>query len=301
MADWAIGDVQGCYKELRKLSKRTKFKPGRDRLWLVGDLVNRGPQSLDVLRYVADLGDNAKVVLGNHDLHLLAVRAGVTQAKKSDTLDALLSASDADELLDWLQSQPLIQAHEDGHHVMLHAGIVPQWSVEDALIHGAKVAKVLRGEKAPKYFDHMYGNEPTKWKNKLKGPERWRFITNTLTRLRYCTARGELEMKHKGPPELASTSIIRPWYDWRPPNEKHCLVTGHWSALGIRHTSQHVSLDTGCVWGGELTAYNLQTRRFIQVASEQKKASFMKPDPKYRPAKGRSWRAVLSAASGKKR
>lgn len=294
MADWAIGDIQGCYKELRKLTKKIKFKPGQDRLWLVGDLVNRGPLSLEVLRYVADLGDNAKVVLGNHDLHLLAIHAGVTEARRGDTLEPILSAHDSNQLLDWLQRQPLIAAHEDGHHFMLHAGIAPQWSMADAIKQANKVTKALRSDKAGKYFAHMYGNTPKKWTPKQRGHARRRVVTNILTRMRYCNQDGELAMRHKGPPELASTDFIRPWYDWRPNDESHCLITGHWSALGIRQTPTHVSLDTGCVWGGELTAYNLQTQQFVQVASKQKKASFMKPNPKYRPSKGQSWRAIIS-------
>lgn len=296
MADWAIGDVQGCYKELRKLCKQIKFTPGQDRLWLVGDLVNRGPKSLDVLRFVSDLGRSAEVVLGNHDLHLLAIRAGVTTARGGDTLDKLLAAHDSDELLNWLQQQPLVKAHEDGQHVMLHAGLVPQWTVADAVKYGKEVQKVLNSKKAQKYFNKMYGNEPARWNNELSGPKRWRMITNTLTRLRYCSENGELQLKHKGPPDLASTENIKPWYEWRPSEQTECLVTGHWSALGIRHTDQHVSIDTGCVWGGELTAYNLQSKHFVQVPSLQPKASFMIPKKKFKPKKGPRWRALLRNA-----
>lgn len=286
MADWAIGDIQGCYKELRKLCKKINYKPGQDRLWLVGDLVNRGPKSLDVLRYLSDLGDSAVVVLGNHDLHLLAIRAGATSPKNGDTLEALLQAKDADSQLDWLQAQPLIKAHEDGQHVMLHAGLSPQWTVEEALQYGAEVQQVLASKQAAKYFKKMYGNEPLLWSDDLDGPDRWRFITNTLTRVRYCHIDGRLELKHKGPPETASTDTIKPWYDWRPLGEPQRLITGHWSALGLRQTNQHVSLDTGCVWGGELTAYCLQTEAFVQVKSKQPKADFMTPSKKFRPKKG---------------
>lgn len=294
MADWAIGDIQGCYKELRKLCKKIHFKAGRDRLWLVGDLVNRGPKSLDVLRFVADLGDSAEVVLGNHDLHLLAIRAGATSPRNGDTLNKLLKASDSDELLDWLQTQPLIKAHEDGQHVMLHAGLVPQWSVADAISYGSEVQQVLASKKAAKFFNKMYGNEPSLWNDELSAAKRWRFITNTLTRLRYCSDQGKLELKHKGPPDLASTKLIKPWYEWRPASQQECIITGHWSALGLRQTKQHVSLDTGCVWGGELTAYNLQDQSFAQVASKQPKASFMKADKTLRPKKGPRWRAFLA-------
>ncbi|MDD9893926.1 MAG: symmetrical bis(5'-nucleosyl)-tetraphosphatase [Gammaproteobacteria bacterium] len=293
MADWAIGDVQGCYKELRKLCKKIDFNPSNDRLWLVGDLVNRGPKSLDVLRFVSDLGDSAEVILGNHDLHLLAIRAGVTEPRGGDTLNKLLKARDSDELLDWLQRQPLVKAHEDGHHVMLHAGVVPQWSVSDAVNFGEEVHTVLCSKKATKFFNKMYGNEPAIWDPALSGAKRWRFITNTLTRVRYCGNDGELQLKHKGPPDMASTDTIKPWYEWRPADQQECIVTGHWSALGIRQTDQHVSIDTGCVWGGELTAYNLEDKSFIQVASKQPKASFMKPSKKFKPKKGPRWRAFL--------
>lgn len=293
MADWAIGDIQGCYKELRKLCKKIKFRPNQDRLWLVGDLVNRGPKSLDVLRFLADQGESVEVVLGNHDLHLLAIRAGATTPRNGDTLKKLLSAADCDALLDWLQTQPLVKAHEDGKHVMLHAGIVPQWSVTEAIEYGAEVQQVLSSKKAQKFFNKMYGNEPSQWQPELSGAKRWRFITNTLTRLRYCSDQGELQLKHKGPPDLASTELIKPWYEWRPSEQQECLITGHWSALGLRQTEQHVSLDTGCVWGGELTAYNLQDKTFAQVASKQPKASFMKSKKKFRPKKGPRWRAFL--------
>lgn len=275
MADWAIGDIQGCYKELKKLCKKIRFKPGQDRLWLVGDLVNRGPQSLETLQFLADFGDSVQIVLGNHDLHLLAVRAGATSLRSGDTLAETLDSPDADPLLDWLQSKPLVKAHEDGRHVMLHAGIVPQWSLNDALAHSDELQRVLKDKKSNQYFQGMYGNTPKQWNNKLKGIERWRFITNALTRLRYCGEDGQLEMKHKGPPILASTETIKPWYDWRPKDDSHCILTGHWSALGLRQTDNHISLDTGCVWGGQLTAYCLQDKRFVQVASKQPKASFM--------------------------
>lgn len=275
MADWAIGDIQGCYKELRKLCKKIGFRPGKDRLWLVGDLVNRGPQSLETLQYLADLGDSAEIVLGNHDLHLLAIRAGTTTQRGGDTLSEVLNSQDADPLLDWLQSKPLVKAHEDGKHVMLHAGMVPQWSIADALAYSDEIHAVLTKKKSKKYFRDMYGNTPNLWQDKLSGADRWRFITNTLTRLRYCSEDGQLELKHKGPPILATTETIKPWYEWRPKDESHCLLTGHWSALGLRQTDNHISLDTGCVWGGHLTAYCLQSKKFVQVASKQPKADFM--------------------------
>lgn len=293
MADWAIGDVQGCYKELKKLCKTIGFKAGRDRLWLVGDLVNRGPKSLDVLRFTADLGDSAKVALGNHDLHLLAIRAGYADMRGGDTLEKVLNAKDGNALMDWLQQQPLIAQHEDEQHIMVHAGIPPCWTVNDAIHYSQEVEQRLQSNKAHKFFKKMYGNKPANWSTELSGPKRRRYITNALTRMRFCTETGGLEMKHKGAPEMAGTETIRPWYDWRQNDGNHCLITGHWSALGIRHINNHVALDTGCVWGGELTAFNLQTQQFVQVASAQPKASFMKPKKKFKPKKGPRWRAFL--------
>jgi bis(5'-nucleosyl)-tetraphosphatase (symmetrical) len=250
----AIGDVQGCYEELRALIARLRFSADRDRLWFVGDLVNRGPRSLDVLRYVRALGDNAIVVLGNHDLHLLAVACGGHTARRSDTLAQILQAPDRDALLEWLAGRPL--AHFEAGDLLLHAGVVPQWTLALTLALAREVEAALRHD--PRHlFDHMYGDEPDHWSADLSGADRLRFAINVLTRLRVCTGEGRINLRLKGKPPAAD-SPWRPWFDIESRRTRDArIIFGHWSALGLIMRNGVIGLDSGCVWGGALTAVNL--------------------------------------------
>ena len=254
MSRHAIGDVQGCCDELRALLGRLGFSADRDRLWFVGFLVNRGPQSLEVLRYVRALGDNAIVVLGNHDLHLLAIAFGSRPARRSDTLDEILRAPDRDPLLEWLASRPL--AHFEAGDLLVHAGVVPQWTVEMTLALAHEVESALRND-ARNLFDHMYGDEPDRWSDGLAGTDRLRFAINVLTRMRVCTDEGRINLRIKGKPPAAN-SPWRPWFDIENRRTRDArVVFGHWSALGLVMRKQVIGLDSGCVWGGALTAIDL--------------------------------------------
>lgn len=254
MSRYAIGDIQGCCDELRTLLTRIGFAADRDRLWLVGDLVNRGPQSLATLRLVRALGDNAVVVLGNHDLHLLAVAYGCRTARRSDTLEEILRASDRDALLEWLAARPL--AHFEAGDLLVHAGVVPQWTVETTLALAREVESALRTD--PRHlFEHMYGDEPDRWSTDLEGTDRLRFAINVLTRMRVCTSEGRINLHLKGKPPAAGSPWL-PWFDVesrRTRDER--VVFGHWSALGLIVRSDVIGLDSGCVWGGALTAIDL--------------------------------------------
>jgi bis(5'-nucleosyl)-tetraphosphatase (symmetrical) len=250
--------VQGCDEELRALLARLKFSADRDRLWFVGDLVNRGPGSLATLRLVRSLGDNAVVVLGNHDLHLLAVALGAHRRRKSDTLDDVLAAPDRDELLEWLTTRPL--AHAEGNDLMVHAGVVPQWSPAETLRLAAEVSAALRRDPRG-LFEHMYGNEPVRWDEQLAGMDRLRFVINVLTRLRVCTADGRIDVSVKGTPP-PPPSPLRPWFEFAQRATRDArVIFGHWSALGLVQRSGVLGLDTGCVWGGRLTAQDLDSDR----------------------------------------
>ncbi|HKT72483.1 MAG TPA: symmetrical bis(5'-nucleosyl)-tetraphosphatase [Steroidobacteraceae bacterium] len=262
MSRYAIGDIQGCYEELRALLARVRFSPDRDRLWLVGDLVNRGPQSLEVLRYVRSLGDSAIVVLGNHDLHLLAVIHGSRRKRRSDTLDDILNASDRDKLLEWLATRPLAHRDPERGELMVHAGVVPQWTTERTLELAQEVETALRRDPA-RLFEQMYGDEPSRWRDDLTGADRLRFTINTLTRLRVCTADGKVDLKVKGKPQAASSgSPYRAWFDHEGRRTAGTrMVFGHWSALGFVQRHNIVGLDSGCVWGGALTALDLDSDR----------------------------------------
>jgi bis(5'-nucleosyl)-tetraphosphatase (symmetrical) len=253
---YAVGDIQGCYIELRELLTRLSFSADRDQIWFVGDLVNRGPKSLEVLRFVRSLGDNAITVLGNHDLHLLAIACGTQHKRKHDTLDTIFTAHDRDDLLAWLISRPL--AHYEGGDLMVHAGVVPQWTVNTTLQLAREVETALRTDPRA-LFDNMYGDEPRRWNESLTGVERLRFAINVLTRLRVCTNDGEVDLKMKGKPPKGRSHLM-PWFDvesrW---SSSVRIVFGHWSALGLMIRNDVVGLDSGCVWGGALTAFNLDT------------------------------------------
>jgi bis(5'-nucleosyl)-tetraphosphatase (symmetrical) len=264
MATYAIGDIQGCFQALQLLLQKIDFDPARDRLWLVGDLVNRGPDSLAVLRWAKNLGDAAITVLGNHDLHLLAVAYGFVKPHRKDTIDPVLTAPDRIELLDWLRHQRLF--YTEGDYALVHAGLLPQWSAKKASALAHEVEQELRGKHYLDFFEHMYGNEPKAWCKDLRGMARLRMITNAMTRLRFCTPEGAMEFDHKGPPEIFPAGHL-PWYE--APNRKSAdatIIFGHWSALGLRVRSNLLALDTGCLWGGDLTAVRLEDRQVYQIS-----------------------------------
>jgi bis(5'-nucleosyl)-tetraphosphatase (symmetrical) len=260
MATYAIGDIQGCHEEFETLLGLLRFDPARDRLWLVGDLVNRGPHSLEVLRRVRELGDAAITVLGNHDLHLLAVALAPKQerVKAGDTFQDILAARDRDELLDWLRRQPLL--HHDGAlgYTMIHAGLAPQWDLALAQRCARELEATLRDERrCVELFSHMYGDQPDRWSDELRGFDRLRFITNCLTRLRFCRADGSIDLKFKGEVDAAPAGLT-PWF--RVPGRRSRnlrIVCGHWSALGYYDGDGLLSIDTGCVWGAQLCAVRL--------------------------------------------
>jgi bis(5'-nucleosyl)-tetraphosphatase (symmetrical) len=256
MARWAIGDVQGCAAELTELIARIRFRSDRDQLWFVGDLVNRGPDSLQVLRLVRSLGQSARCVLGNHDLHLLAVALAGAKLRKNDTLDDVLAAPDREALLEWLLQQPLVYRESGCDELLLHAGLVPQWTVAQTIALAAEVQQALRCDPRA-LLTGMYGDAPDRWHASLAGIERARFVINVLTRLRFCTAEGRVDFSQKGKPDSARP----PWLPWfKAPHRASSdvrIVFGHWSALGFYCTDQVVALDTGCVWGGALSAVDL--------------------------------------------
>lgn len=262
MTRYAVGDVQGCFDPLRRLLDRIEFDPARDQLWSVGDIVNRGPQSLECLRFFHSLGNSARVVLGNHDLHLLAVANGVRPLKRGDTVQPILDATDATELLEWVRRQPLL--HREGLHTMVHAGLAPQWSIERAHELADEVAAVLQSHRFLEFLEGMYGDTPARWADDLHGVERWRTIINYLTRLRFCTAAGDLDLKSKEGPETAPPGFM-PWFD--VPDRKSAgatLIVGHWASLmGKTQRDDVIALDTGCVWGNRLTLLNLETRALL--------------------------------------
>jgi len=269
--NYLIGDVQGCCDALQRLLERIAFSPSRDRLYLLGDLVNRGPASLATLRKLMQLGDTATSLLGNHDLHLLAAAHGVRSAHRGDTLLDILAAPDRRSLLDWLRHQRM--AHSAHGWLMVHAGVVPQWDAEQTLACAAEVEAVLRGPDLPAFLHEMYGNEPAQWSADLSGTPRLRFIVNVLTRLRFCTADGRMDFVTKEGAGGAPAGYL-PWFD--VPGRRSSgsrIAFGHWSTLGLVQRSDLLALDTGCVWGGQLSAARVddagQVLEVLQVDCEQ--------------------------------
>ena len=263
MATYAIGDIQGCYEALIELLKMTGFNATRDRLWLVGDLVNRGPQSLDVLRYVKNLGDAATVVLGNHDLHLIMRADGHSRTSSEDTLDEVLAAPDCAELMQWLRRCPLF--HREGEYAMVHAGLLPQWSVKRAEALGAEVQAALTADNYTRFLAHMWGSKPDTWDDDLRGWDRLRVIVNAMTRMRFCTPGGTMEFRSKGSPQDAPPGFM-PWFAIPGrASRKHAVICGHWSALGFYQQPNLLALDSGCLWGGSLTAVRLEDRQVYQL------------------------------------
>ena len=259
MSTFAIGDVQGCFDELRQLLKKCGFDRKHDRLWFVGDLVNRGPKSLQALRFVRDLGSRAVTVLGNHDLHLITQFEGFERRRKDDTFQDVLEARDARELVDWLRVRPMM--HVEGDHAMVHAGLLPQWTVKKALSLATEVEHALTGRNYRDFLANMYGSKPDRWSDSLRGWDRLRVVVNVMTRMRFCTPGGKMEFRAKvsrPPPGYV------PWFEKR--KGKQLIVFGHWSTLGLKLTGRLAGLDSGCVWGGSLIALRLEDRKLFQVA-----------------------------------
>lgn len=271
MATYAIGDIQGCYTSLQRLTHTVRFNPQHDRLWFTGDLVNRGPDSLHVLRYIKNLGPAAITVLGNHDLFLLAVAAGVSTLRRSDTLAQVLDASDCDELLAWLRQQPLL--YREGEWVLVHAGLLPQWTIEEAQRLAKEAETALRGDQFAATLHALHPNDHLQWGPELSGPIRFASIMKVLTRLRTCSVSGVMESSFSGPPELAPEGFL-PWFSI--PSRKNATATmvyGHWAAMGLHITPNLLALDTGCVYGRQLTAVRLEDRHVFQVTCEDTRGS----------------------------
>lgn len=264
---FAIGDLQGCHQSLQELLKLVDATTSDARLIFVGDLVNRGPQSLATLRLIRSLGDRAQALLGNHDLHLLAAAHGIRKRHRSDTLDDILNAPDCEELLDWLRQRPLALLEHD--HLFVHAGVLPQWSAAKTVSLAQEVESVLRGPHWVAFLREMYGNQPARWDDALQGNDRLRCIVNALTRLRFCTEDGTMELTAK---ESTGTSMpgYLPWFDLpHRQTQDVTVVYGHWSTLGLVLRPNLIGLDTGCVWGGKLTAVRLADRMLLQVRCPQ--------------------------------
>lgn len=259
MATYAIGDVQGCYDELQRLLHKLSYDSSRDRLWFVGDLVNRGPKSLEVLRFVRELGERAVVVLGNHDLHLVAQHEGCERPRKDDTFYDVLEAPDRRDLVDWLRCRPMV--HVEGAYAMVHAGLLPQWSIERALALGHEVEHALAGPRHVEFLQNMYGSIPAQWDEALSGWDRLRVIVNAMTRMRFCDRQGRMDLYGKG--SQPRNGYLR-WYEARP-RDAHTIVFGHWSQLGRVLQDGVVGLDSGCVWGGALSALRLEDRAVYEV------------------------------------
>lgn len=268
---FAVGDLQGCLQPLQRLIKQSKINLDKDQLWFVGDLINRGPQSLETLRYVKKLqqqcAGRVKVVLGNHDLHLLALSVGIKKTMMTQGMKEILDAKDNKELIKWLRHQPLLHRDEANKLVLVHAGIYPNWSIKKAAKHAAEVEAILQSDKYPKLLKKMYGKRPAKWSNDLSSWARYRFIINTLTRMRFCTRKGTLNFSCAGKPGTQSR-VQYPWYRLHlKPRKNWRIVFGHWASAGAWFDGNHIALDSGCVWGEKMTMARIDDRfvNFKQV------------------------------------
>jgi len=267
MAIYAIGDIQGCYEDLTRLLDKVNFSPSTDTLWFVGDLVNRGPDSLATLRFIKDLGATAQTVLGNHDLHLLAIYHGLKRNKDSN-IQELLNAPDCKELIDWLRTRPLLIHDEQTDFTLVHAGIHPHWTLDQAKAYASELETILSADNYLDFLNHMYGNKPNKWSEDLTGWDRLRFICNSFTRMRYCEPRGQLDFEYNGVPGSQDNNLI-PWFDVSGrANENAKIIFGHWSTLGYFQKQNNLIIpanlyptDTGCVWGGRLTALKIEASK----------------------------------------
>jgi bis(5'-nucleosyl)-tetraphosphatase (symmetrical) len=270
MATYAIGDIQGCYHAFKALLAALEFDSARDKLWLVGDIINRGSGSLEVLRWCYQHQDAIKIVLGNHDLHALAVKNGIKQAHKYDTLQTSIDAAESDVLFAWLRHQPLLHRQKIGGHdyAMVHAGLFPQWTLDDAFALAQEIEAALQANEYNTFLTHMYGNQPKHWHDDLTGYDRLRVITNAMTRMRVCSLAGEMEFEFKGELQNIPQGYV-PWFDMPERNSQTTeIICGHWSALGLRQRNNVHALDTGCLWGGQLTAMCLETQLITQVSSD---------------------------------
>ena len=265
MATYAIGDVQGCYEPLRRLLDVIGFDPAADRLWFTGDLVNRGPDSLSVLRFIKGLGAAGVAVLGNHDLHLICRAEGISPAKRQDTLDDVLAAADRDELIDWLRRLPLI--HREAGYVLSHAGLLPQWTVRRAAELAGEVEARMRAADYREFLRFQTGHSVSAWSDDLNGPARWSCIAGVFTRLRCCAADGRMALSFSGPPADAPAGYS-PWFTWPRESGDETVLYGHWAAMGFHRENGTVCLDSGCVWGGSLTALRLDDGEIFQVSFE---------------------------------
>ena len=264
MATYAIGDLQGCFAPLERLLEAISFDRARDRLWFVGDLVNRGPDSLRCLRFVKDLGEAAVTVLGNHDLHLVCVVEGIHSAGKRDTLQQVLHAPDRAELVEWLRGRPLM--HAEAGNVLVHAGVLPAWSVDDARALASEVESHLRGPDFRDFLENMFGDKPNAWSEELAGWDRMRIVVNAMTRMRMCDPSGALALGYKGEPDEDAPPGLVPWYDVpERRNRDATIFFGHWSALGLHVRDDIVGLDSGCVWGRSLSAIRIEDRAAFEV------------------------------------
>ena len=264
MATYAIGDVQGCFSALERLLHEIRFDAARDRLWFVGDLVNRGPQSAEVLRFVKALGDRAVAVLGNHDIHLFAHVAGYGRPRADDSFGDVLAAPDRDALMEWLRARPML--HVEGGYAMVHAGLLPAWSIDRARELAAEVEAAFRAPDYRTFLAELYGSQPDRWDDALRGTDRLRVVVNAMTRMRFVNADGVMDFRVKGEIEQAPRGYL-PWFD--APGRASAnvpIVCGHWSALGLLIRPDLLALDSGCVWGGRLTAVRLEDRSVIQVS-----------------------------------
>ncbi len=265
--NYAIGDIQGCFDALKRLLEHIHFDHKKDILWFVGDLVNRGPQSLETLRFIKNLGPKHHTVLGNHDLHLLAVSAGVRAPQPKDTLDDILNAPDRDELLTWLTHQPFLYHDERLNFTMMHAGLAPMWDLEKAKALAKEAETILQTVPLKECCPHFYGNQPDRWNDNLQGWDRFRCILIYLTRIRFCYADGRIECQTKTNLLDAPADLV-PWFQMPRANRDLNLVFGHWSALnGVTNTPKTYALDTGCVWGNQLTAMRLEDQKRFSVES----------------------------------
>lgn len=266
MANYIVGDIQGCFDELQLLLKKAEFDPSKDTIWFAGDLVARGPKSLETLRFVKGLGSSAITVLGNHDLHLLAVSLGIHPEKKKDRTFPIFSAPDKQDLLDWLRCQPLLAEHKE--FIVCHAGISPQWNRKQARKAAREVETILQGKEWRSLIEEMYANVPDIWSKKLKGIERHRYIINAFTRMRYCFPDGRLDMMNKLPPSQVDPETFIPWFQLssRVKLDKTVLF-GHWAALSGYESQEVIGLDTGCVWGGTLTMLRWEDKVFFSQPS----------------------------------
>ena len=272
MSTYAVGDVQGCYDQLRRLLDRMRFDPAVDTLWLVGDLVNRGSQSLETLRFVRGLGDRAVTVLGNHELHLLVVAAGFRKPHRGDTVDSILQAPDREELLQWLRSRKLM--HASGGYAMVHAGLLPQWSIERASALAREVEAALQADDYRDLLKNMYGNEPAAWHDDLTGHDRLRVIINAMTRLRLCDAEGRMEFTHRTGLQDAPAGYL-PWFSIaNRASAGTPIICGHWAALGLMLEHDLIALDSGCVWGRQLSGLRLEDRALHQSDCSEVEGAF---------------------------